>query len=101
MTVRIASGLLFLVLAVSIVWAFKAAPFWESFGVISANPWGKVTLIDLYTGFFFAAVVIGIVDGLWVGIVCFVLLCVLGNVVSLAWLAWHGFNLLMSLADRP
>jgi hypothetical protein len=99
MAVRIASGLLFLLLAASIVWAFKA-PFWESFGTITANPWGKVTLIDLYAGFFFAAVVIGIVDGLWVGVVCFVLLCVLGNLVSLAWLAWHGFSLLMSLVDR-
>ncbi len=100
MAVRIASGLLFLLLAASIVWAFKAAPFWESFGAISGNAWGKVTLIDLYSGFFFAAVVIGIVDGFWVGVVCFVLLCVLGNVVSLAWLAWHGFTMLLSLAER-
>jgi hypothetical protein len=100
MAVRIVSAVFFVILAASIIWAFTAAPFWESFGLITANPWGKVTLIDLYSGFFFAAVVMGIVHGPIFGAVAFVLLCVLGNVVSLAWLAWHGFTLLMSLVDK-
>jgi hypothetical protein len=41
MTLRIICGLLFVLLSGSIIWAFKAAPFWESFDLISANPWEK------------------------------------------------------------
>ncbi len=100
MAVRIVSAVFFIILAASIIWAFTQAPFWESFDTITANPWGKVTLIDLYTGFFFAAVVMGVVHGPVFGVVAFLLLCVLGNVVSLAWLAWHGFTFLMSLVDK-
>ncbi len=100
MAVRIASALLFILLTGSIIWAFTQAPFWASFDEITANAWGKVTLIDLYSGFFVMAVIIGIVHGWVIGLVAFVLLCVLGNVVSLAWLAFHGFQLLTGLFDR-
>ena len=84
MTLRIICGILFVLLSGSIIWAFKAAPFWESFDLISANPWGKVTLIDLYSGFVAFAIVIGLVDGPWIGLIAFLLLCVLGNIVSLS-----------------
>jgi hypothetical protein len=100
MTLRILCGILFLILSGSIIWAFKSAPFWASFDLITENPWGKVTLIDLYSGFVAFAIVIGLVDGLWVGLIAFLLLCVLGNVVSLAWLALHGFALLWNLIDK-
>jgi len=100
MTLRIICGILFVLLSGSIIWAFKAAPFWESFDLISANPWGKVTLIDLYSGFVAFAIVIGLVDGPWIGLIAFLLLCVLGNIVSLAWLAFHGFMILWDLIDK-
>lgn len=99
MSLRLLCGLLFIILSGSIIWAFKSAPFWASFDLITENPWGKVTLIDLYSGFVAFAIIIGLVDGPWIGLIAFLLLCVLGNVVSLAWLAFHGFTLVWDLVD--
>jgi hypothetical protein len=100
MTLRLLCGLLLIILSGSIIWAFKSAPFWASFDLITENPWGKVTLIDLYSGFVAFAIIIGLVDGPWIGLIAFLLLCVLGNVVSLAWLAFHGFTYLLDLIDK-
>jgi hypothetical protein len=91
---RILSALGFLVLAGSIVWAFTQAPFWESVALIIANPWGVVTLIDLYLGFFIVAIVIARFEpnrALAVAIIA--LTPILGNVVPLAWLVWRGLDL--------
>ncbi len=48
---RLAFALPGLILAAAIVWAFGKADFWASGAQIVANPWGLVTLIDLYAGF--------------------------------------------------
>jgi hypothetical protein len=84
----------FALLAGSIMWAFGRAPFWPSVAEITANPWGVVTLVDLYLGFF----IFGIV--LWrfepnrlVAGVLIAAMPVLGNVVPLAWLVWRGLDL--------
>jgi hypothetical protein len=84
----------FAVLAGSIIWAFSAAPFWESVRLISANPWGVVTLIDLYLGFFIFAIVIARFEpNRALAGVMIVALPFLGNVVPLAWLALRGLDL--------
>jgi hypothetical protein len=78
-----------LALTALIVWAFGQAPFFASFGRIAAEPWGLVSLADLYLGFLCAAVVIAlaerarpVVAAAWIVGVFF-----LGNVVTAIWLA--------------
>ncbi|MCU0884171.1 MAG: hypothetical protein MUC44_04360 [Beijerinckiaceae bacterium] len=48
----------FALLAGSIIWAFGRAPFWPAVAEITANPWGIVTLIDLYLGFLIFSIVL-------------------------------------------
>lgn len=79
-----------LVLTVAIVWAMGQKPIGESFSQMIRDPWGVVTLIDLYWGFIAFAVVVSWFEKPWVAGVLFVLLCVLGNVVSLLWIAFRG-----------
>jgi hypothetical protein len=83
----------FALLAGSIVWAFSLMPFWEGVAKVTANPWGVVTLVDLYLGF----LIFGIV--LWrfepnrvIAGVAIALMPVLGNLVPLAWLVWRGLD---------
>jgi hypothetical protein len=82
-----------LVLSASIVWASLNAPLFASFGIITANPWGVVTLIDLYSGFLVASVVIWVLEpSRPLALALILLTLVLGNVVTLVWLAWRGLN---------
>lgn len=84
-----------LVLAATIIWAGFHAPFWASFGHITANPWGVVTLVDLYSGFLVACVMLWLLEprkGLAAALVLLTL--VLGNIVTLLWLAWRGMGLI-------
>ena len=77
-----------LVLLGSIIWASTQASLGESFQAIIADPWGVVTLIDLYVGFILASIVIWTVEEspvralLWIAPIYF-----LGNVVTAVWLA--------------
>jgi hypothetical protein len=90
-----------LILAAAIVWAFGKADFWASGAQIIANPWGVVTLIDLYAGFIMTGVLVAAVErwrpwafGLMV--VSFVL----GNVVYALWAVLRGASLLRELGGR-
>jgi hypothetical protein len=90
-----------LALAAAIVWAFGKADFWASGAQIVANPWGVVTLIDLYAGFIMTGVLVAAVErwrpwswGLMV--VSFVL----GNVVYALWAVFRGASLLRALGGR-
>lgn len=91
---RILASLIALTLAVAIVWAIGAKPIGESFGAMIRDPWGLVTLIDLYAGFVAFAMVLCLFEKPWVAGLLFVLLCVLGNLVSLGWLVFRGFTLI-------
>jgi hypothetical protein len=91
---RILCILGFVLLTGAIIWAFGQAPFWPSVSAIMANPWGVVTVIDLYLGFLVFAIVIARFEpnrGLAIALIA--ALPVLGNVVSLGWLAWRGLGL--------
>lgn len=81
-----------LVLTAAIFWAMGQKPIGESFSQMIRDPWGVVTLIDLYWGFIAFAVVVSWFEKPWVAGVLFVLLCVLGNVVSLLWIAFRGLG---------
>jgi hypothetical protein len=73
-------------LAGAILWAFGQAPFWESAVAVARNPWGLVTLVDLYVGFLMIGLLIGVVERwpwwIWPMIV---ISFGLGNVVYAVW----------------
>lgn len=75
---------LFIVL---ILWAFQVASFSESFAAITADPWGIVSLADLYLGFILFGTVIFLVEEdrkralAWIAP-----MLVLGNWVPALWL---------------
>ncbi len=87
---RLAAAAMAAGLVAIIVWAGMNANFWDSFGRIVADPWGIVSLVDLYLGFIVASVVIVLfernigVAAIWVVPVYF-----LGNIITAIWLAWR------------
>jgi hypothetical protein len=101
MPLRLTFAIPGLLLTAAIIWAFGRADFWASGAAILANPWGLVTLVDLYTGFIFTGVIIAAIERWkpWAfGMLLFSL--VLGNVVYAAWGVWRGVEALNRLASR-
>jgi hypothetical protein len=89
-------------LSIAIVWAGLTANFWESFGRIIADPWGIVTLLDLYIGFIVASVLIYVVErGRIIAWVVIVPMFFLGNVITALWLAWRATKLLGLVSRQP
>jgi cytochrome b subunit of formate dehydrogenase len=90
-----------LALAAAIAWAFGAAEFWPSVRLIASNPWGVVTLVDLYAGFVFTGVLVAAVERwrpwAWAMLPA---ACVLGNVVYALWAVLRGAALLRAVAAR-
>jgi hypothetical protein len=61
--------------------------FRESFDAIASDPWGIVSLADLYLGFFIFAAFVFLVDGVRPASFAWVIaLMVLGNVLAVLWL---------------
>lgn len=77
-----------------IVWAFGAAPFWASVSKVVADPWGLVMLGDLYAGFLATTALFFVVERPGRAAALFVALMILGNVVTLLWLAARAWPLL-------
>lgn len=94
MPIRIAFALAALALLGLIVWAFGQAPFWDSVARVVADPWGLVMLGDLYAGFLATTALFFIVERRGIAVGLFIALMVLGNVVTLLWLAWRGWDAL-------
>jgi cytochrome b subunit of formate dehydrogenase len=90
-----------LALAAAIGWAFTAADFWASVRLITANPWGVVTLVDLYAGFVITGVVVAAIERwrpwAWAMLP---LACILGNVVYALWAVLRGAAVLRDIAAR-
>lgn len=85
-TILVALGL---VLIVACIWAFGAGHFLSEFSQISALPWGKVSLIDLYLGFVIFAVIFFYMEKLPIALVLTLLMMTLGNWVPAFWLAYR------------
>jgi len=82
-------GLAALAFAALIAWAVNAGNFAEAGGWLTSDPWGIVTLTDLYIGFALIAVVIALFErSPWRAAVWIVLLPFLGNLWALVWLAF-------------
>ena len=87
MGLRGLAGLGAFVLAASILVAFRQSPFWPAFDRIVAEPWGIVTLIDLYLAFFLVLILVAWSepDRRIAALVC-VLTPFLGSLVPAVWL---------------
>lgn len=89
---RIIAALGALALAVSIVWASMTAgqSLSEAVGWLVSEPWGVVSLIDLYLGFVLLAILIWVFEPNKLIALAFILpLPILGNVWSAVWVAWR------------
>ena len=89
---RISAGLGALALALAIVWASMTAgqSLSEAVGWLVSEPWGVVSLIDLYLGFVLIAILIWVFEPNKLIALAFILpLPILGNVWSAVWLAWR------------
>ncbi|MBY0611599.1 MAG: hypothetical protein K2P80_05400 [Beijerinckiaceae bacterium] len=88
-------GLAGSVLAIAIIYASGAASFSQSLALITHDPWGLVTLIDLYAGLIFAGILIFYLEGCkpsaWLWLVASLFL---GNIVTAGWFLLRGRRLL-------
>ncbi|RKF06279.1 hypothetical protein DEM25_011635 [Oceaniradius stylonematis] len=84
-----------------IVWASFAADFWASFDAIAADPWGLVTLADLYLGFVLTAVVIAGFERGFRAVLWIVPLPFLGNVWAVIWFVVRLPELYRRLVRAP
>lgn len=78
--------LLGLVLAGLVIFAVSKGDFWQEGAWLTSNPWGIVTLADLYVGLAVSALFIGLLERRWRAIFWIVPLPFLGNVWTIVWL---------------
>ena len=98
---RIIAALGALALAIAIVWAGMTAgqSLSEAVGWLVSEPWGVVSLIDLYLGFVLLAILIWVFEPSKLIALAFILpLPILGNVWSAVWLAWRLGRVIASRA---
>lgn len=101
-TLRILAILLAVGLTGLIVWAGFTANFLDSFGRIVADPWGLVSLADLYLGFVATSLLVWLFEAdrkvalMWIVPVYF-----LGNVVIALWLVIRLPELVRRLRVPP
>jgi hypothetical protein len=87
------------ILAAAIVWAGATASFSASFAKIANDPWGVVTLIDLYSAFLVSSIVIWRFEpSRLLALLLIVLTMGLGSLVPLLWLAFRAGQQLMPRA---
>ena len=81
-----------LILAASIVWAIQTwdGGFMDAINWLISEPWGVVSLIDLYLSFFFVAVLIWLLErNKFIALVFILPLPFLGHVWSAIWMVWR------------
>ncbi|MFO1149502.1 MAG: hypothetical protein U1E62_14090 [Alsobacter sp.] len=84
-----------LLLAAAIAWATGAGgSIVAAVGRVAAEPWGMVMLVDLYAGFLATAALFFLLENRVTALLLLVALMVLGNVVTLIWLAVRGWTIL-------
>ena len=94
---RLIAGVGAVLLTLSIGWAFQEASFSDSFSAITADPWGIVTLVDLYLGFVVFTLIVFLVEPRKsVAAAWCIPLFFLGNIISAVYVIVRGRALLMA-----
>ena len=95
MVLRAGLALTALVLTGLILFAVRAGDFGAAGDWLTGEPWGLVTLFDLYFGFVLAAIVIALAERRIVSAAFWILpIFVLGNVWTALWFVVRGLHLL-------
>ena len=97
--IRILSALGGLALLGAIIWAVMTADqsLGEAIAWLTSEPWGVVSLVDLYLSFFFVAVLIWCLEtNKAVALLFIIPLPFLGHVWSAVWMVWRLAALLRS-----
>ncbi|WP_425062157.1 DUF1475 family protein [Pyruvatibacter mobilis] len=100
--IRLLSALLGLAFAGALAWGFaeggSVVPLLE---IMTADPWGVVTLADLYLGFVLVAFLMVLLEQRRLtGILWGVATVVLGNIVTAAWIVFRLPKVIARLAQR-
>ncbi|MEN0002458.1 MAG: hypothetical protein AAF940_16405 [Pseudomonadota bacterium] len=82
---RFILAILGIAFAALIVWAVMVGDFWAEGGWLTSNPWGIVSLADLYLGFLLAAVIIAFAERTWAALFWIAPIPFLGNVWVVIW----------------
>ncbi|MEO1746319.1 MAG: DUF1475 family protein [Pseudomonadota bacterium] len=82
---RLIIAILGVLFAATIIWAVIVGDFWEEGGWLTSNPWGIVSLADLYLGFLLSAVVIAFAERRWTAAMWIAPIPFLGNVWVVIW----------------
>lgn len=72
-----------------IVWAVRDGDFWAEGTWLTRNPWGIVSLSDLYIGFMVTAILMFLLEAPRARWFWIVPLPFLGNVWTIIWLVWR------------
>lgn len=82
---RIIYALLGAILTWLIIFAVRSGDFWEAGHWLTSDPWGIVTMVDLYCGLTISAAIIGIFERNWKALFWIIPLPFLGNVWTIVW----------------
>ena len=83
--IRFAYAALGICLAGLIVYAIRSGDFWTEGNWLTSNPWGIVTLADLYLGLLISAGLIAVFERTWTALLWIIPLPFLGNVWTVVW----------------
>lgn len=86
-------------LAALIIWAMATGDFWAEGNWLTSNPWGIVSLADLYLGLLISAVLIALVERPRWAVFWIIPLPLLGNVWTVIWLV-SRLGMLFRRLDR-
>lgn len=100
---RIVLSVLAVAFAALIAWAVVAGDFSEAGRWLTSDPWGIVTLADLYFGFLLSAIVIASLERRWTAVFWIAPIPFLGNLWTAVWFIVRFRALLTRklTADRP
>ena len=73
------------VLAALILWAMTTGDFWAEGNWLTSNPWGIVSLADLYLGLLISSVLIAMVERPVIAALWIIPLPFLGNLWTVIW----------------
>ncbi|MEI8048123.1 MAG: DUF1475 family protein [Bacteroidota bacterium] len=72
-----------IIMFLTLVYGFAAGYFFEEGGILLSMPWGKVSLVDVYTGFFLFSGWVLYREEKWTSAVIWILaIMVLGNFIT-------------------
>jgi len=95
---RTVFSLLAIGFACCIYWAFLQKPISESGSLLLNDPWGLVTLVDLYLGFFMFTIFMYLTNTKKISLIIWIpSLMILGNITALVYLVVHYKKLVQKL----